>query len=82
MLADSAEAAVRSLESPTAPKIRSIVQRIIEARMNDGELDESGLTLNDIAAVREKFIQLLTGVFHMRIPYPAQREDAEAGFKP
>jgi putative nucleotidyltransferase with HDIG domain len=75
MLADSTEAAVRSLESPTAPRIRAIVRKIIESRMNDGELDESGLTLNDIAVVREKFIQLLTGVFHSRIPYPAQREE-------
>ena len=75
MLADSAEAAVRSLEGPTAPKIRAIVQKIIEARMSDGELDDSGLTLNDIAVVREKFIQLLTGIFHSRIPYPSQREE-------
>lgn len=79
MLADSAEAAVRSLEAPTAPKIRVIVQKIIEARMSDGELDESGLTLNDVAVVREKFIRLLTGLFHSRIPYPSQREDAEEG---
>jgi putative nucleotidyltransferase with HDIG domain len=77
MLADSAEAAVRSLEGPTAPRIRVIVQKIIEARMNDGELDESGLTLNDIAVVRERFIQLLTGIFHSRIPYPSQREGGE-----
>jgi cyclic-di-AMP phosphodiesterase PgpH len=75
MLADSAEAAVRSLEGATAPKIRTIVQKIIEARASDGELDESGLTLNDIAVVREKFIQLLTGVFHSRIPYPSQNEE-------
>jgi putative nucleotidyltransferase with HDIG domain len=82
MLADSTEAAVRSLESPNAPKIRSIVHRIVEARMNDGELDESGLTLSDIAAVREKFIQLLTGVFHARIPYPSQREEERGGPRP
>jgi len=77
MLADSAEAAVRSLEGPTAPRIRAIVEKIIESRMNDGELDESGLTLNDIAVVREKFIQLLTGFFHARIPYPSQRSEGE-----
>ncbi len=75
MLADSAEAAVRSLEAPTAPKIRAVVHKIIEARLADGELDQSGLTLNDIAIVREKFIQLLTGIFHSRIPYPSQEED-------
>lgn len=72
MLADSAEAAVRSLKDPTAPKIRAIVRRIFEARMNDGELDECRLTVRDIAAVREKFIQLLAGIFHARVPYPSQ----------
>lgn len=79
MLADSCEAAVRSLRDPTVPKIRAIVQKIIEARMSDGELDESGLTLNDIAVIRERFIQLLTTVFHPRIAYPAQREEPAAG---
>jgi hypothetical protein len=75
MLADSCEAAVRSLRDPTVPKIRAIVQKIIEMRTADGELDESGLTLNDIAVIREKFIQLLTSVIHPRIAYPMQREE-------
>ena len=74
MLADSAEAAVRSLREPTAPRIRAIVSKIIEARMNDGELDQSSLTLNDIAIIREKYIKLLTGIFHPRISYPQQEE--------
>jgi putative nucleotidyltransferase with HDIG domain len=77
MLADSAEAAVRSLKEPTSPRIRTVVSRIIEARMNDGELDQSGLTLNDIAIIREQFIQLLTGIFHPRIQYPGQEEERE-----
>ncbi|MBN1164549.1 MAG: HDIG domain-containing protein [Candidatus Krumholzibacteriota bacterium] len=77
MLADSSEAAVRSLKEPTAPRIKAIVNRIFESRMNDGELDHSGLTLNDIAVVREKFIQLLTGIFHPRISYPKQEEEAQ-----
>lgn len=75
MLADSCEAAVRSLRDPTVPKIRAIVQKIIEMRTADGELDESGLTLNDIAVIRERYIQLLTSVFHPRIAYPMQREE-------
>ncbi len=78
MLADSAEAAVRSLKDPTPPRIRAIVQRIFEARMNDGELDDCRLTLLDIAVIRETFIQLLTGIFHARVPYPSQ-ESIEGG---
>jgi len=81
MLADSAEAAVRSLKEPTAPRIRGIVEKIIESRMNDGELDESGLTLNDIAVIRERFIQILTGIFHPRISYPAQEEGEQISSK-
>jgi putative nucleotidyltransferase with HDIG domain len=79
MLADSAEAAVRSLKDPTAPKIRAIVQRIFEARMNDGELDECSLSLRDIAVIREKFIQLLIGIFHARVAYPSQEAPEDAG---
>lgn len=78
MLADSCEAAVRSLKDPTAAKIRAVVQKIVNMRLSDGELDGSGLTLNDIALVRERFVQLLTSVFHPRIAYPAQ-ETGEAG---
>lgn len=82
MLADSCEAAVRSLKEITAPRIRAVVTRLIQTRMNDGELDHSGLTLNDIAVIREKFIQLLTGIFHPRISYPGQEEDEKGGARP
>ena len=79
MLADSCEAAVRSLTEPTAPRIRALVSKIFASRMNDGELDESGLTLNDIAVIREKFIQFLTGIFHPRVQYPSQEESGGTG---
>ncbi|HSG29897.1 MAG TPA: HDIG domain-containing protein, partial [Candidatus Krumholzibacterium sp.] len=74
MLADSSEAAVRSLKEPSAPRIRAMISRIFESRMNEGELNDSGLTLNDIAVIKEKYIQLLTGIFHPRISYPKQEE--------
>ncbi len=79
MLADSCEAAVRSLKEPTAPRIRALVSKIFATRMNDGELDNSGLTLNDIAAIREKFIQFLTGIFHPRVQYPSRDDPAGGG---
>ncbi|MBN1884493.1 MAG: HDIG domain-containing protein [Candidatus Krumholzibacteriota bacterium] len=82
MLADSCEAAVRSLKEPTAPRIRAIVSRLVQTRMNDGELDDSGLTLNDIAVIREKYIQLLTGIFHPRISYPGQEREERGGAGP
>ena len=77
MLADSSEAAARSLKEPTASRIRTIVNRIFETRMNDGELDHSGLTLNDIAVIKEKYIQFLIRFFHPRISYPNQEDDQQ-----
>ncbi|MBN2185340.1 MAG: HDIG domain-containing protein [Candidatus Krumholzibacteriota bacterium] len=81
MLADSSEAAARSLKEPTASRIRTIVSRIFETRMNDGELDYSGLTLNDIAVIKEKYVQFLTRFFHPRISYPNQEDDQQESEK-
>ncbi len=74
MLADAAEAATRSLARPTPSRIREMVKQIIDKRMLAGELDNSGLTLRDLAIIRESFIPLLTGIHHARIAYPGQRQ--------
>ena len=74
MLADAVEAATRSLGKPTPSRIREITKQVIDKRMLSGELDESGLTLRDLAKIREAFIPLLTGIHHSRIVYPGQRE--------
>ncbi len=79
MLADAAEAATRSLARPTPSRIREMVKQIIDKRMLSGELDESGLTLSDLARIRESFIPLLTGIHHARIAYPGQRAEVGEG---
>ncbi len=78
MLADAVEAATRSLGKPTPSRIKEITKQIVDKRMLSGELDESNLTLSDLARIREAFIPLLTGIHHARIAYPGQRtRDAE-----
>ncbi len=77
MLADAVEAATRSLAKPTPSRIKEITKQICDKRMLSGELDESNLTLSDVARVREAFIPLLTGIHHARIAYPGQRTGAE-----
>lgn len=79
MCADTVEAAVRSLAEPTPTNIRSMVTKLIDARAYDGELDDSGLTLSDLNVIKEKFISILTGIYHKRIAYPGQDENAPAG---
>jgi len=76
MLADTVEAASRTLSEPKPARIRSLVQKIINDRFQSGELEDCPLTLKDLAEIRESFVQILIGVFHQRIEYP-KKEDQE-----
>jgi putative nucleotidyltransferase with HDIG domain len=78
MCADTVEAAVRSLKDPTPAHVRNMVTKLIDSRAQDGELDNSGITLNDLNLIKEKFISILTGIYHKRIAYPGQEEEEEA----
>ena len=73
MLADGVEASVRSLAEKNADTIRAMVDRIVEERVADGQLDECDLTLRDIHRIKDAFCELLLGVYHERIPYPEDR---------
>ena len=70
MLADSVEAAVRSLARPTPGRIEAITRKIIKERLNDGQLDESNITFKDLGKIADAFVRVLTGIFHNRIAYP------------
>jgi len=70
MLADSVEAASRTLAEPKPARLRNLVQNIINDRFRSGELEECPLTLKDLAMIRESFVQILIGVFHQRVEYP------------
>lgn len=70
MLADSIEGASRSLQAPTPARLRGLVNKIVDQRLHEGQLDECGLSLADVARIREAFLQVLTGIFHVRVAYP------------
>ncbi|MFH1707715.1 MAG: HDIG domain-containing metalloprotein [Planctomycetota bacterium] len=73
MLADSVEAASRTLPTPTASSLRKMVDRIIRAKMDDNQLGETQLTMVDISRIRESFVATLHGMFHARIEYPEEK---------
>ncbi|HJT68313.1 MAG TPA: HDIG domain-containing protein [Pyrinomonadaceae bacterium] len=70
MLADSCEAAARSLARPDPENIRSIVVKIVDAIISDGQLDECDITLQELTTIREAMISALTAIYHARIDYP------------
>jgi membrane-associated HD superfamily phosphohydrolase len=51
------------------------VTRLVDQRAHDGELDDSGITLSDLAVIKEKLVTVMTTVYHKRVAYPGQ--DAE-----
>jgi cyclic-di-AMP phosphodiesterase PgpH len=70
MLADSIEAAARSLDEPTPARLQSIVHNIVQKKFLDGQLDECNLTLKDLTVIEEAFAKILLGIYHQRIDYP------------
>ncbi|VBB06083.1 7tm receptor with intracellular hd hydrolase [Lucifera butyrica] len=74
MLADSCEAAVRSIAKPNVNRIEATVRKIIRERLLDGQLDECDLTLQDLNLVGDVFIRVLSSMFHTRIEYPDAKD--------
>ena len=70
MLADGVEASVRSLDEKDEESIRAMVDRIVDARVEDGQLDDAELTLRNIAVIKDAFVGQLLGMYHSRIKYP------------
>ena len=70
MLADTVEAAVRSISDPTRDKISQMIRKLVRGKMEDGQLDECTLTFRDIGRICTAFETVLQGVFHERIEYP------------
>jgi len=75
MMADVIEAATRTLRNPSYTRIKNAVRELIQGIMEDGQLDESGLTFRDISAISEAFTRLLVATFHQRIEYPGTDVD-------
>ena len=77
MLADSTEAAVRSINEPTKGKIEEMVNNIIKDKLNSGQLDDCDLTLKDLGKIRKCFLKALNGIYHQRIEYPTEKTKQE-----
>jgi putative nucleotidyltransferase with HDIG domain len=81
MLADSVEAAAKSMRNPTLKKLQGLIHEIFKQKMEDGQLDRSQLTFGDLQKIGEVFDNGLRGMMGQRIEYPwqADRGRAERG---
>ncbi len=69
MLADTVEASVRAASNRSANSLENLVERAVNERILEGELDDSTLTLRDLYTVKRSFVQQLRGVYHRRLDY-------------
>jgi len=83
MLADSVESAARVLQDPTPERIRELVDRIVQGKIDQGQLEETPLTFQDLRLIKDEFSSVLSGMYHQRIDYPprgtGETEPAGAG---
>ena len=70
MIADAAEASVRSLKDRTPEKVESTVREIIEERMELEQFTECDITIADLTKIRMTIVNVMTGVYHHRVKYP------------
>ncbi len=80
-LADTIESASRSLQKPTPAKIRTMVDDLVRAKINDGQLDDCPLTLRELARVKDSFTGTLRSMLHSRISYPKDESSTTAATK-
>ena len=70
MLADCCEAATRSMNKPSPEELDCKIGEIFRKKIRDGQLDESGLTLRQLAVIRKSLFNSLKTMYHNRIAYP------------
>jgi len=80
MICEAVEAAVRSLKNPTLTKIESMADKIIQKRLQEGQLDNCPLTISDLNKIKGNvkgkygMMSVFKGIYHLRIEYPNQEK--------
>lgn len=77
MLVDAIEAAARTVDEPSREKFEAIVQRVMNVKLRQGQLDECGLTMEDLRVIQSTLIDTLCNMYHNRIKYPWQDKEEE-----
>lgn len=74
LLADGVEAASRAMKDPTYNKLESLINRMVDDNISEGQLSNCPLTFRQIQIIKESFLSILVGVYHSRIEYPEEKK--------
>ncbi|NGP88228.1 HD family phosphohydrolase [Fodinibius halophilus] len=78
LLADCIEASSRAMKDPNYQKLENLIDKMVDDRVNEGQLSKTPLTFQDIHAIKETFLNILVGIYHSRVEYPDDEEKEEA----
>jgi putative nucleotidyltransferase with HDIG domain len=76
MLADTVEAATRTLKRPTISRLEDFIKELVMDKVRNGQLDRCDLTFRDLETIKDSFARILAGHFHSRIEYPKMKGEA------
>lgn len=81
MIADSVEAACKSLKQPDREKINQLVDSVIDGKIRENQLQNCNITFSDVAKIRQFLKMKMQSVYHVRIAYPTMGKEATANAK-
>ncbi|MGL4987095.1 MAG: HD family phosphohydrolase [Treponemataceae bacterium] len=74
MLADTVEAACRTLDKPSVSRLEKFIRQLVMQKIEHGQLDKSNLTFKELDIIQSSFVKILAGYYHSRIEYPNQKD--------
>jgi putative nucleotidyltransferase with HDIG domain len=80
LLADSVEASARTISNPSFSNLESHIERIVDEKLHEGQLNECPLTFEDLKRIKQAFLTILVGVYHSRVRYPGQSNDEKSEY--
>jgi putative nucleotidyltransferase with HDIG domain len=72
LLADGIEASSRAMSEPSYQKLENLVNRMVDERLEEGQLNNCDLTYRDLTKIKDAFLGILVGMYHSRVKYPGQ----------
>jgi putative nucleotidyltransferase with HDIG domain len=75
MLADGIEAASRAMKEPNYQKLENLINKMVDDRVNEGQLADTPLTFQDLSIIKDTFLNILVGIYHSRVEYPDDEKD-------
>lgn len=81
LLADCIEASSRAMKDPNYQKLENLIDKMVDKRVNEGQLSRTPLTFQDIRTIKETFLNILVGIYHSRVEYPDDKKEEEQAKK-